>query len=290
MKALVTGGGLLGQAIARELVAAGHDVVVFDVTAPDSSIFEVVQGDLRDPAAVGKACTGVDVVVHTAALHHIHLGSATETEFVEINVTGTFNVLAAARDAGVRRVVLSSSTAVFAGHGPVLTDDLPPAGGDLYGLTKVFDEQLGAFFRAKHGLEVVALRYGAIWQLVTQVTRPDIQAVFRGTPDLVALALGGGVTDLRDAVAANVAAALHPGSLEPVYSVLPTTLFSGPVDDVRAALAERLPDLASALPPAPVLGRFYDATRTEQALGIRITHGQDSFLRAALASHALDPS
>jgi nucleoside-diphosphate-sugar epimerase len=242
-----------------------------------------MQGDLRDVTAVGKACAGVDVVVHTAALHHIHLDSATETEFVEINVTGTFNVLAAARDAGVRRVVLSSSTAVFAGHGPVLTDDLPPAGGDLYGITKVFDEQLGAFFGARHGLEVVALRYGAIWQLVTQVDRPEIQAVFRGAPDLVALALGGGVTDLRDAVAANVAAVTHEGPLEAVYSVLPTTLFPGPVPDAHAALVERLPDLAHQLPDAVDLGRFFDASRTERDLGITIRFGQEQFLRDALS-------
>jgi nucleoside-diphosphate-sugar epimerase len=285
MKALVTGGGLLGRAIAGELVGGGHDVVVFDVAPPESADCDVIRGDLRDPTAVGKACTGVDVVVHTAALHHIHLGSATETEFVEINVTGTFNVLAAARDAGVRRVVLSSSTAVFAGHGPVLTDDLPPAGGDLYGLTKVFDEQLGAFFRAKHGLEVVVLRYGAIWQLVTQVDRPDIQAVFKGTPDLVALALGGGVTDLRDAVTANVAAATHDGPLDAVYSVLPTTLLPGPVPDVRAAIAERVPDLAAQLPDPVVVGRFFDATRTERDLGITIRFGQEHFLREALQPH-----
>src|SRR4051794_8094159 len=286
MRALVTGGGLLGASIARELVDGGHDVVVFDVTPPAADGFAVVAADLRDPAAVGKACTGADVVVHTAALHHIHLGSATETEFVEINVTGTFNVLAAARDAGVRRVVLSSSTAVFAGHGPVLTDDLPPAGGDLYGMTKVFDEQLGAFFTAKHGLDVVTLRYGAIWQLVTQVSRPDIQAVFRGRPDLIALALSGGVTDLRDAVRANIAAALRPGPLGAVYSVLPTTLFPAPVDEVRDAVAQRLPDLASSLPDKPVLGRFFDAARTEADLGIAIEYGQEHFLRAALALSA----
>jgi nucleoside-diphosphate-sugar epimerase len=280
MRVLVTGGGLIGRSIAEALVERSHEVSLLDVSAVESGAWQAIQADVRDPAAVAKACTGIEVVVHTAALHAIHFGSFTETEFLEINVTGTFNVLAAARDAGARRVVLSSSTAVFAGHGPVLTDDLPPAGSDVYGLTKVFDEQLGDFFRAKHDLEVVCLRYGAIWQLLLDWERPDVQAVFRGKPDLVALALSGGVTDLRDAVAANVAAAEHEGPLAPAYSVLPTTLLPGPVDDPREALAALVPGL----PEQVTVGRFYDASRTERELGITIAHGQDAFLREALAT------
>jgi len=284
MRILVTGGGLLGGAIADALASA-HDVTVFDMVEPAvPRQWGCVTGDIRDPSAVAKACASAEGVVHTAALHHIHMSSFSQTEFMEINVTGTFNVLAAARDAGVRRVVQSSSAAVFAGHGPVLTDDLPAVGGDLYGLTKVFDEQLGDYFGRKHGTEVVALRYGAIWQLVADVDRPDVQEVFGGRPDLVALALGGGVTDIRDVIAANVAAVLHDGPLKGVYSVLPTTLFSEPVSDARAAVAARLPELADRLPESLTIGRFYDAARTERALGFEIAHGQDYFLREALAS------
>ena len=179
--------------------------------------------------------------------------------------------------------MISSSTAVFAGHGPVLTDDLRPTGGDVYGMTKVFDEEFGEFFRRKHGLEVVALRYGAIWQLVCEVDRPDVQSVLGPKPDLIALALGGGVTDIRDAVAANVAATAHPGPLGLAYSVLPTTLLAEPAEDPRAAMVALVPDLADQLPdPLPGM-RFYDAARTERDLDITIQHGQEEFLRAALS-------
>lgn len=280
MRILVTGGGLLGGAIAAALISE-HEVTVLDAVSRGGPWTSVV-GDVRDADVVAKACAGMDGVVHTAALHHIHLRSFSETEFLEINVTGTFNVLAAARDAGVPRVVQSSSTAVFAGHGPVLTDDLVPSWGDLYGMTKAFDEQLGDFFGRTHSLEVVSLRYGAIWQLVTDVERADVQAVFGGRPDLVALALSGGVTDLRDAVAANVAAVTRVGSLSGAFSVLPTTLLAGPVDDARAAVAAAVPDLADRLPAALTVGRSYDAGRTEQLLGIRLAYGQDHFLREAL--------
>jgi len=284
MKILVTGAGLLGRSIADEL-AAGHDVTVLDVVAPATTgAWDVVVGDLRDPDATAKACQLQDVVIHTAALHGIHVHSHSETEFMEVNVTGTFNVLAAARDAAVRRVVISSSTAVFSGHGPVLHDDLPPRGGDVYGLTKVLDESMAEHFRRKHAMEVIALRYGAIWQLVLQFDRPDVQQALGGKrPDLVALAMGGGVTDLRDAVAANIAAALNQGPFDAAYSVLPTTLFDEASPNARDALAQRFPDLADSLPETLATGRVYDAARAERDLGITIAHGQEEFLRDALA-------
>ena len=103
MKVLVTGGGLLGSEIAHGLVAAGHDVSVLDLRAPAGTPpWTVAVGDIRDFDAVSAAVAGADVVVHTAALHHIHMASFTPTDFVNINVTGTFNVLEAAHASSVR--------------------------------------------------------------------------------------------------------------------------------------------------------------------------------------------
>ncbi|MFT5222473.1 MAG: nucleoside-diphosphate-sugar epimerase [Glaciecola sp.] len=283
MKILITGAGMIGRAVADEL-AERHDVTVFDVVAPaDDVAWDVITGDLREPEVIEAACKGADVVIHTAALHGIHVKSHREVDFMDVNVTGTFNVLAAARDAGIQRVVIASSAAVFSGHGPVLTDELPPQGGDVYGLSKVLNESVAEHFRRKHDMEVVALRYGAIWQLLLQFDRPDVQDALGGArPDLVALAMGGGVTDLRDAVAANVAAALHEGPLGGSWSVLPTTMFAEASTNARASVAALFPDLVDSLPDTLAASRVFDAAPTEQALGIRIAYDQEYFLREAV--------
>ncbi|HEX3668510.1 MAG TPA: NAD-dependent epimerase/dehydratase family protein, partial [Acidimicrobiia bacterium] len=110
---LVTGGsGYFGEVLAGGAVANGDRVRVFDVNPPAATAVSVefVQGDVRDRDAVRAACDGVDVVLHNVA--QVPLARDREL-FRSVNVVGTANLLVAARDAGVGKVVHTSSSAVF---------------------------------------------------------------------------------------------------------------------------------------------------------------------------------
>jgi nucleoside-diphosphate-sugar epimerase len=169
MKTLVTGGaGFIGSHLVGRLVAEGHGVVVFDnlVTgrlenlAPWRDAIEFVRGDLRDPEALAVASRGAEVVYHQAALGSVVRSVEDPREVMDVNVTGTLNVLLAARDAGVRRVVFASSSSVY-GDTPTLpkTESMPTNPRSPYAASKVSGEALVAAFQAAYGLEGVVFRY-----------------------------------------------------------------------------------------------------------------------------------
>jgi nucleoside-diphosphate-sugar epimerase len=167
MRVLITGaGGTLGTALAPLLADAGHEPVVQDIQ-PIHTAYEFIQGDVRNPADMHAAAQGVDVIVHTAAIHGIHLRDHSVHDFYDLNLTGTLNMWEAAVAAGVRAVVFSSTMGVYkshdapgAGGGMALHEDLPLEPGDIYGYTKVAGEELCRYYGRKHGIPSVALRYG----------------------------------------------------------------------------------------------------------------------------------
>ncbi len=165
-RVLVTGaGGNLGRAAVPALLAAGHRPVLFDFRPLDTDQ-EFFEGDVRDRAAVARAMDGVDAVVHAAALHGIHLQAWPTEDFWSINVTGTFNVYEAARDAGVSHVVLGSSMVVYGDIGggdepwEAVTEQSPLRPTNLYGLTKVLSEDIGRYSATAGLISTVALRLG----------------------------------------------------------------------------------------------------------------------------------
>jgi nucleoside-diphosphate-sugar epimerase len=124
------------------------------------SQIEFVEGDIRDLDTVRHVVEGVDCVFHQAALPSVPRSIADPLASNAVNVNGTLNVLVAARDAKVRRVVFASSSSVY-GDNPTLPkrEDLPPHPLSPYAATKLMGEHYCRLFYQLYGLETVALRY-----------------------------------------------------------------------------------------------------------------------------------
>ncbi|MBI1216331.1 MAG: NAD-dependent epimerase/dehydratase family protein [Alphaproteobacteria bacterium] len=147
MRILLTGGsGDLGTLLTQELQARGDDVANIDMAPPKLEGADFIQGSILDREAVKKAMQGADCVVHIAAWHGIHEQQGkTPADFHDLNVTGTFNVLQAAAEAGVKKFVFISSTSV----------DDPYS---VYGHTKILGEEMCRAYAHRHGMEIITLR------------------------------------------------------------------------------------------------------------------------------------
>lgn len=172
-KVLVTGAdGFIGSHLVEALVRQGHSVRAFvlynsfnswgwlDQCADDvKANFEVFSGDIRDPHGVKEAMKGCDVVLHLAALIAIPYSYHSPDTYVDTNVKGTLNVLQAARDLGVRRVVHTSTSEVYGTARFVpITEQHPLQGQSPYSATKIAADQLAYSFYASFGLPVVIAR------------------------------------------------------------------------------------------------------------------------------------
>jgi UDP-glucose 4-epimerase len=167
MKLLVTGGaGYIGSIVSRQLIEAGHEVVVLDnlerghreAVAPQARL---IVGDLRDADAVDAAVSeGFDGVLHFAAFALVGESVTHPELYYRNNVLGTLNLLEAMRDAGVPRLVFSSTCAVYGQPDEVpIREDAPPRPANAYGASKLaVDEMIGAFCVA-YELGAVSLRY-----------------------------------------------------------------------------------------------------------------------------------
>lgn len=169
MRFLVTGGaGFIGSNIVEELLPRGETVRVLDnfSTGKRENLaafrerIELVAGDLRDLPTVRRAVEGVDYILHQAALPSVPRSVDDPLENDAVNVAGTLNLLVAARDAGVRRVVFASSCAVY-GDEPTLPkrEDMLPQPKSPYAVSKLAGEYYCRAFSEVYGLETVALRY-----------------------------------------------------------------------------------------------------------------------------------
>ncbi len=169
MKALVTGGaGFIGSHLVEALCRRGVRTVVLDDLSSGSranlagadAAFEFIEGSVTDPASVRRAVAGCDRVFHLAALVSVPQSVAQPVESHRRNVLGTLEVLEAACAAGVRRIVLASSSAVYGdGPEPCKREDLPSRPLSPYALQKLAAEQYAGLFHRLYGLETVALRF-----------------------------------------------------------------------------------------------------------------------------------
>jgi nucleoside-diphosphate-sugar epimerase len=156
--ALITGGsGYFGSLLRDRLRAAGQAVRVLDIhDTPDRpSTVAFVQGDIRDPDAVAAACADCEVIYHCVAQVPLAKERAL---FHSVNVEGTANLLRAAKNAGARKVVYVSSSAVFgAPKSNPVTEQTPPCPGEAYGRAKLEGEKL-CLEAARSGLDVTIIR------------------------------------------------------------------------------------------------------------------------------------
>lgn len=166
---LVTGAaGFIGSALVRALLAEGHWVRAFDnlSTGDRENLAEVAgsidfrEADLRDQDVLRDACRCVEYVLHEAALASVPRSVAQPEATHENNVTGTLNLLVAARDAGVKRVIFAGSSSVY-GDTPVLPkrEDMFPNPISPYAVSKLAGEHYMVSFYRVYGLETVTLRY-----------------------------------------------------------------------------------------------------------------------------------
>lgn len=165
---LVTGGaGFIGSHIVEQLVAAGGNVRVLDAftsgsrnnLAHISDKIDLIEGDLVDAGVVRAAVRDVEYVLHLAALVSVPELVDNPVRNFDVNLTGTHHLLLAARDAGVRRVVFSSSCAVYGDHSAPQHEELPPRALSPYAAAKLSAEQLCRSFTHVYGLPTVCLRY-----------------------------------------------------------------------------------------------------------------------------------
>lgn len=231
---LVTGGaGTIGSTIVDQLVHAGAaEIVVLDnfvrgrranlTAAEEAGKVTVVDGDIRDRALLESITAGIDVVFHQAAIRITQCAEEPRLA-LEVLADGTFNVLEAAVNAKVRKVVAASSASVYgqASLFPTTESHHPYANDTIYGAAKVFNEGLLRSFHAMYGLDYVALRYFNVigprmdvHGLYTEVLVRWIERIIAGQPLLI---LGDGrqtmdFVDVRDVARANILAAQAPAT------------------------------------------------------------------------------
>lgn len=169
---LITGGaGLIGSHIADQLVAEGPaEIVILDNFvrgrrenlrwARENGPVTLIEGDIRDTALLQETMRGIDVLFHQAAIRITQCAEEPRLA-VEVLVDGTFNVLEAAVQAGVKKVVAASSASVYglAEEFPTTERHHPYNNRTLYGAAKTFNEGLLRSFHEMYGLDYVALRY-----------------------------------------------------------------------------------------------------------------------------------
>ncbi len=262
MLVLVTGGaGFIGSHLVEALLAAGHGVRVLDnlssghreYLAPGAAF---VEGDVRDLDTCRAACAGVEAVWHLAAIGSVPLSIDDPLAAHAVNATGTLQMLEAAREAGARRFVFSSSSAVY-GANPALPrqEDQCPLPISPYAINKLAAELYARAYYPLYGLETVAFRFFNVYG-----PRQDPNSQYAAViPNFLSALLAGRAPEIygdgeqsRDfiAVADVVAALVHAGTGDPdgvageVFN-----LASGQVTSVNALLAIAQQILGTAISP-----------------------------------------
>jgi UDP-N-acetylglucosamine 4-epimerase len=203
-KVLVTGGaGFIGSNLTEDLLKRGHFVRVLDdfsTGKTENLIFdkeypslEIIEGDIRDLSTCQKAVKGMEYVFHQGALPSVQRSVEDPETSNAVNVGGTLNILLAAREKGVRRVMYASSSSVY-GDTPTLPkhEEMPSNPLSPYALQKFIGEQYCRLFYQLYGLETISLRYFNIFgpkqdpnSLYSAVIPKFIDALLQGRAPII---------------------------------------------------------------------------------------------------------
>ena len=306
MKALVTGGGgFIGSHLVDRLVSDGHDVRVLDnfATGKRENLLdlidrvELIEGDVQSYERVHNAVLGAEVVFHEAALPSVPRSVQDPLTSNATNVTGTLNVLLAARDSDVRRVVFASSSSVY-GANPELPkrEEMATLPIAPYAVAKQAAESYCRSFTHVFGLETVALRYFNVFgprqdplSQYSAVIPNFITAALRGSQPVV---FGDGeqsrdFTYIDNVVDANICAIEAEGVAGAVFNV---------AAGERTSL-NRLIELVGEITGRPLTPRYEppragdvrhseaDVSRAESALGYRPQVSLEEGLRRTIATY-----
>ncbi len=324
---LVTGSaGFIGSHLVEALLRAGQEVVGLDnfATGFQRNLDEVraavgeaawarhrfIEGDIVDPATCARACEGVDLVLHQAALGSVPRSLADPLRTHAVNATGFLNMLVGARDAGCARFVFAASSSTYGDH-PGLPKVEERIGNPLspYAVTKYLDELYAGVFTRSYGMQTVGLRYFNVFGprqdpdgAYAAVIPNWASRIARGESCMIN---GDGETTrdfcyVANVVQANLRAALVPadGPRHEIFNIAygeQTTLnqlHGLLVDNLR----ERIPDLRALAPQyrefraGDVRHSLADVGKARRLLGYAPTHSVRQGLREAMGWYVRPPA
>lgn len=291
---LVTGGaGFIGSHLVERLLKEGQKVRVIDnlSTGKEENIasflseIDFIEGDIRDLGLLKRVMEGVDYVLHQAAVPSVPRSVNDPLTTNAVNVEGTLNVLLAARDAGVKRVVYASSSSVY-GDAPTLPkhEGMKPEPRSPYAVSKLAGELYCLVFHHVYGLETVVLRYFNVFgprqdpesQYAAAVPK-FIAALLRGEPPII---FGNGeqsrdFTFVENVVEANLLAAETPGVAGEVFNIACGENIT--INQLVAILCELIGIKITPLyaPPRPgdVRHSLADISKAQKLLGYQVKVG-----------------